>query len=102
MKQHSDDFHADLTDEEADCWNREMDGVSIWSIFRDSRAKHKEEKAKAKAAIREAKSQGMRPEEHEYWKGVLKDLHDSGMTGEVAEDEGEGDDQGQDRSVDDH
>jgi len=90
MMLHSDEFRESLTDEERECWRREMKDVSMWSLFKEYRQQLKSEKAKAKKAIKESKKAGTAPEEHDYFKGVLHKLKESGMTEESPEGEDNG------------
>lgn len=74
VKSHADEFHADLTPEEKENWDREMGGKSLLAVFMDYRKQMKTEKQRAKEAVRESKKKDMKPEEHEYFKGILGKL----------------------------
>lgn len=86
MRAHADEFHSVLTPEEKECWEKEMGGRSIWSIFHDAREKKKEEKAKAKKAVADAKRLGIDASETDYFRDTLQNLREHGMTDEVAAD----------------
>lgn len=87
MRAHADEYHEALTPEESECWQQEMGGRSMWTIFNDARKKRKEETAKAKQAVRDAKKQGIDAAETPYFQDVLRDLKEHGMTDPAEEEE---------------
>lgn len=90
IKLHSDEFHGSLTPEEKENWNKEMGGKSLLAVFMDYRKQMKTEKQRAKEAVRESKKKDMKPEEHEYFKGILGKLK---KTDEMMAAEGEKDEE---------
>lgn len=89
-KAHADEFHADLTPEEKENWDREMGGQSLISVFMDYWKQMKTEKQRAKEAVRESKKKDMKPEDHEYFKGILGKLKQTDEALVTAEGEKDG------------
>lgn len=90
MFKHCEEFRDGLTPEERGYWDEAFEGKSLLTLWEEYRAQMKAEKAKMKAAKKEAKKKGIDVKDTDYFRGLVQQVKDNTPEGydEHRKDEG--------------